>query len=328
MDRVSLDRPMLYLNRNAVETVDLPMDRIIEVVEAALIEKAHGRVQMPPKHWMQPSPTRWFSGMSSVVPAVGYAATKWQSASSENAQQGLPYLTGLLFLSDLDDGQVVAIMDSTWITQQRTAAESAVAVKYLAKKGSTSFAILGCGVQARSHLEAFIHVLPNLLEVIAFDVDPHAAENYAAYVESRGFTAHLVGSARGAVNASDIVVTAAPIEHGRPRAIGREWLRPGMLCIAIDYDCYWKASAFRHADLLLTDDLSQIEHIKQHGYFIDCPRPHIELGEVVAGLHPGREEDAQTIITLNMGIAVEDVATAKEIYQLAKAGSLGIALPR
>jgi ornithine cyclodeaminase/alanine dehydrogenase len=303
------------------------MERIIEVVEAALIEKAHGRVQMPAKHWMEPRLTRWFGGMSSLIPSLGYAAMKWQSGSTENAANGLPYLTGMLFLNDLDSGLVRAVMDSTWITQQRTAAESAVAVKHLARDDATTFSILGCGVQARSHLEAFIHVMTNLKEVIAFDIDPDAAESYAELVRQHDLSATIVTDARSAVEAGEVVVTAGPIEADQPRTIEAGWLRAGALGITLDYDCYWKPAAFAAADILLTDDIGQIEHIKESGYFVGAPQPVAELGDVAAGLHPGRKDDSDIIITLNMGVAVEDVAVAKEIYELAVERNAGVELP-
>ena len=169
------DRSTLYLNRTTIESLGLGMSRIIDLVESSLVEKAHGRTQMPAKHWMEPRPTRWFGGMSCLIPAAGYASMKWQSGSSENAARDLPYLTGMLFLNRLDDGLVAAVMDSTWITQQRTAAGSAVAVRHLATPGATGFAMLGCGVQARSHLEAFAQVMPALQEVVAYDIDRRAA---------------------------------------------------------------------------------------------------------------------------------------------------------
>jgi ornithine cyclodeaminase/alanine dehydrogenase-like protein (mu-crystallin family) len=324
---MGIGRSTLYLSRDAVEQVNLPMGRVIEVVEAALVEKAHGRVQMPAKHWMEPRQTRWFGGMSSLIPSLGYAAMKWQSGSSENSKAGVPYLTGMLFLNRLDDGLVSAVMDSTWITQQRTAAESAVAVKYLAKAGAQNFAILGCGVQARSHLQAFRLVMPKLQEVVAFDIDPAAARTFAREVESTGLRARVVDSPRAAIDATDVVVTAGPIEPQLPRTIDADWLHPGLLGITLDYDCYWKAAAFRTADRLLTDDFDQIEHIKEYGYFVGCPKPEAELGAVAAGLVPRRKSDAETVITMNMGVAVEDVATAKEIYELAKQKSIGVALP-
>jgi ornithine cyclodeaminase/alanine dehydrogenase len=320
-------RSTLYLNRAAVEAVDLPMARIIDVVESALVEKAHGRVQMPAKHWMEPRPTRWFGGMSSLIPNVGYAAMKWQSGSSENAAHGRPYITGMLFLNDLETGLVVSVMDSTWITQQRTAAESAVAVKHLARTDAPTFAILGCGVQARSHLQAFMETMPRLTEVIAYDIDPAAAREYAALVETHGLKATIVDEPRAAVEAGGVVVTAGPIEVDQPRTIEAGWLQAGALGITLDYDCYWKPEAFAAADLLLTDDVAQIDHIKESGYFVGAPEPEAELGDVAAGVHPGRKNESDTIITLNMGVAVEDVAVAKEIYELASGRELGIRLP-
>jgi ornithine cyclodeaminase/alanine dehydrogenase len=306
-----------------VEEIELPMERVIDVVETALVEKAHGRVQMPAKHWMEPRPTRWFGGMSSLIPSLGYAAMKWQSGSSENAANGIPYLTGMLFLNDLDSGLVRAVMDSTWITQQRTAAESGVAVKHLASEDATTFGILGCGVQARSHLDAFIRVMPKLTEVVLFDIAPDAAQRYAEFVQQHDLTATIVSDARSAVERGDVVVTAGPIEVDQPRTIEAGWLRAGALGVTLDYDCYWKPEAFAAADVLLTDDLAQIEHIKESGYFVGAPPPDAELGDVAAGLHPGRKNESDTIITMNMGVAVEDVAVAKEIYELALERGIG-----
>jgi ornithine cyclodeaminase/alanine dehydrogenase-like protein (mu-crystallin family) len=321
------NRTVLYLDRETIASIDLPMKRIVEVVEVALIEKAHGRVQMPAKHWMEPRPTRWFGGMSSLVPKLGYAAMKWQSGSTENAAHGLPYITGMLFLSSIEHGVVAAVMDSTWITQQRTAAASAIAVKYLARKDATTYAMLGCGLQARSHLEAFRHVMPGLSQVVAYDVDPEAAAAFAREVQLAGFRSTVVDSPRAAVESADIVVTGGPIQPNLPRTIEANWLRPGLLGVTIDYDCYWKPEALAAADCLLTDDFGQIEHIKEYGYFVGCPRPHAELGSVVAGLRPGRETPQQKIIVMNMGVAVEDVATAKEIYEIARARKVGVELP-
>ena len=316
----------LYLNRKTIEKINLPMSTIIQVVEDALTEKAHGRVQMPAKHWMERDADRWFGGMSSLVPKLGYTAMKWQSGSAENHKLGLPYITGMLFLNTLKQGTVAAVMDSTWITQQRTAAASAVAVKYLARPNATSYAMLGAGVQGFSHFEALQLVLPKLSQVIIYDVDPKAAERFAARVSSKGFKPKIVNSAREAVDATDIVVTSGPIEPDTVRTIDADWLHPGITAVAIDYDCYFKPAALHAADRLLTDDFGQIEHIKEYGYFVGCPKPEAELGSVVAGLVPRRISNDQKIVVMNMGVAVEDVAVAKEIYELAKGKGLGLEL--
>ena len=319
-------RTVRYLNRAAVEQLALPMQRIVDEVEFALAEKANGRAMMPAKHWME-TPERWFGGMSSVVPATGYSAMKWQSGSASNAGRGLPYITGMLFLNQIEEGVVVAVMDSTWLTQQRTAAASAVTAKYLAPPGADSFAMLGCGVQARSHLEALPLVLPELRRVVAYDIDHAAAVRFGALVEQHGLEAEIVGSAREAVEAAAVVVSSGPIALHQPRPIQPDWLSPGALGITIDYDCYWSDAALAAADLLVTDDIGQIEHIRADGYFTGCPAPDTEIGRVVTGDHPGRTGDAERILCLNMGVSVEDVATARAIFELAVERNAGQLLP-
>jgi len=320
---MSFSYESLFLNRKTVEEIALPMKRIIEVVEEALVEKAHGRVQMPAKHWMERDPNRWFGGMSSLVPKFGYTAMKWQSGSDENYKRGLPYLTGMLFLNSLSDGTVAAIMDSTWITQQRTAAASAVAVKHLAPLGQTSYSVLGAGVQGFSHFEALRLVMPSLKMVHVYDINPDAAQRFTAYIKSEGYEARIHKSARSAVEASTILITSGRIAPDIERSIDADWLHAGHTAVAIDYDCYFKPEALSSADVLCTDDFGQIEHIKEYGYFVGSRTPDIELGSIVADLVPGRKSAENRVIVVNMGVAVEDVATAKEIYEIAKQRNLG-----
>jgi len=117
---MAVEHKLLYLTRADVEAVALSSSEVVEAVEQALHEKALGRAEMPPKHWLAPAQDRFFSAMSSVLPAVSAAACKWQSGSPRNQHYGLPFITGLLILNDLATGAPVAVMDSTWLTAQRT----------------------------------------------------------------------------------------------------------------------------------------------------------------------------------------------------------------
>lgn len=320
---MSISYSSLFLNRETIEKINLPMSRIVKIVEDVLIEKAHGRVQMPAKHWMERDPERWFGGMSSIVPKAGYSAMKWQSGSAENYARGLPYITGMLFLNKLSEGTIAAIMDSTWITQQRTAAASAVAIKHLSNPGAKSYAMLGTGVQGYSHFEAIRLVMPELEEVVIYDINPEAAKLFAVHVSKAGYRPIIVESARAAVDASEVFVTSGPIEPDTERTIDADWMRSGQTAVAIDYDCYFKPAALHAADQLLTDDFGQIEHIKGYGYFVGCPDPTQELGNVAAGISQGRRAEEEKILIMNMGVAVEDVVTAKAIYEIAKERNLG-----
>ncbi len=317
-----------YLSRRDVEDVGLGMAAVVEGVEEALREKGLGRTIMPAKHWLAPSERRFYSAMTSVVPSARAAACKWQSGSSDNAARGLPYLTGLLILNDAETGLPLAVMDSTWITAMRTAAATAVTARYLAAPTLESFAMIGCGVQGRRHAEALRTVFPGLRRIQAYDVQPEAVRRYAREVgERHGVLVRPCASAREAVRGVPLVVTGGPIEPALPRTIDADWLEPGMLGVAIDYDCYWRPAALRAADKLFTDDIPQLEHLRADGYFRETPAITGEIGDVVAGRTPGRERPDEIIVAMNLGISVEDVTTARRVYDLAVARGLGTRLP-
>jgi ornithine cyclodeaminase/alanine dehydrogenase len=104
-------------------------------------------------------------------------------------------------------------------------------------------------------------------------------------------------------------------------------MEPGMLGVAIDYDCYWRPAALRAADKVFTDDLPQLEHQREFGYFRDTPAMIGEIGDVVAGKRAGRERADDVIVALNLGISIEDVTTARRVFDLAVARGRGTVLP-
>jgi ornithine cyclodeaminase/alanine dehydrogenase-like protein (mu-crystallin family) len=317
-----------YLSRRDVEELGLGMAAVIEAVEEAFREKGLGRAIMPAKHWLAPSERRFYSAMTSVVPAARAAACKWQSGSSDNPARGLPYLTGLLVLNDGETGLPIAVMDSTWITAVRTAAATAVAARYLARPDVDGFAMLGCGVQGRRHVEALRVVYPGLQRVQAYDVDPQALTHYAREVTDRhGLEVRACATAREAVRGAPLVVTGGPIEPRAPRTIEADWLEPGMLGVSLDYDCYWRPAALRAADKFFTDDVAQLEHVRESGYFREAPAVTGEIGDVVVGKRPGRERPDEVILAMNLGISIEDVTTARRVYDLAVARGRGTLLP-
>jgi len=324
---MSTHQNIRYLSRSDVESLQLPMGRIIESVETALVDKAAGRVLMPSKQWMEHG-DRWFDGMASLIEASGYAMLKSQSGSVNNAKMGLPYLTGMLLLTELDTGLIVSAMDVGWICEQRTAAASAIALKHLANPNETSYAMLGTGAQGYSHFDAFRIVMPGLQEVVIYDINPAAAEKFAKHVVKSGIKASIVRSAREAIDSSNVFVTSGPIDHNTTKVIARDWLRDGMTGISIDFDCYWEAGELSKIERLITDDRHQLSHIKESDYFTDCRDPDSELGEVAAGKHAGRLTEKEIVVALNLGIGIEDLVTAVLAYQISIEKNIGVELPR
>jgi ornithine cyclodeaminase/alanine dehydrogenase len=100
-----------------------------------------------------------------------------------------------------------------------------------------------------------------------------------------------------------------------------------MLGVSLDYDCYWRPAALRAADKFFTDDVPQLEHVRESGYFRGAPAVTGEIGDVVVGKRPGRERPDEVILAMNLGISIEDVTTARRVYDLAVARGRGTVLP-
>lgn len=318
---------LLYLSQADVEAVGLTMAEIIEALEEMFREKGEGRVEMPPKPGIHTMPDAFIHAMPAYIPALKSAGMKWVSGYPENYKRGLPYITGLLILNDPETGLPLAVMDCVWITAKRTGAATAVAAKYLARPDSEVVGILGCGVQGRSNLEA-LDVLFPLKRVLAYDVDPEARRRYVEEMAERfGLEVVPVQEPKQAVVGCDIVVTAGPILKVPHATIQPGWFGEGAFASLVDFDSYWHPDAMREADKFCTDDVPQLEHYREIGYFQDIPPIYADLGELVTGRKPGREMDRERTMACNLGLALDDMATAPLIYRRAVEKGIGTWLP-
>jgi len=319
---------LLYLSRAEIEKLDISMEEIIKAVEEAFIEKAHGRAEVPPKPGIHPQEDAFIHAMPAYLPKMRSAGIKWVSGFPENPKRNLPYISGLLILNDPETGFPISVMDCTWITAMRTGAATAVAAKHLAREDSKTLGILGCGVQGRSNLDALVVVCRNLEEVKAYDID---AENLRRYVEEmtakHGVKVVPVKSPEKAVENCDMVVTAGPILKNPRPVIEASWFKDGGFACPLDFDSYWKPEAMHSMDKFCTDDGEQLKYYRQLGYFSDIPQVYADLSEVVSGKKPGREDPDERITSMNLGLAIEDMATAILIYEKAKKKGAGTKLP-
>jgi len=315
---------MLYLSKKDIEKVDLPMEEIIETLDEAFKEKGLGKIEMPPKPGIHTQPDAFIHAMPAYIPSLGSAGIKWVSGYPENYKQNLPYINGLLILNDPNTGIPLSVMDCIWITAMRTGAATAVAAKYMANIDSHTVGILGCGVQGRTNLKALKITIPALKEVKAYDISSDAVNRYAEEIrKDTELNVRIVGSPEEAVRNSDIIVTAGPILKEPHPVIEDDWLKPGFFASPVDFDSYWKKSAFENCDKFVTDDKDQCLYYKSLGYFQHIPEIYADLGEIAAGLKPGREKKEEKIICANLGLAMDDMATAIKIYNKAVENNIG-----
>ena len=318
---------ILYLSQSEVASVGVTMKEIIDALEIAFREHGNGRTEMPPKPGVHTQPDAFIHAMPAYIPALKSVGMKWVSGYPENYKRGLPYITGLMILNDDETGVPLAVMDCTWITAMRTGAATALAAKYLARPELESVGILGCGVQGRTNLEA-LKVLFPIKRVVAYDSLPDVLDRYADDMQKRfGVQVVKAKQPREAVDGLDMVVTAGPILRKPHATIKAGWLKPGAFASLVDFDSYWEGAAMKEASKFCTDDIPQFEHYREVGYFQDVPPIYASLGELVAGEKRGRENAREKTIACNLGLALDDMATAPIVFKRAVERKIGTWLP-
>lgn len=318
---------LLYLSDVDVRAADLPMADILSSLEAAFREKGEGRAEVPPKTAIHPTPEGFLHAMPAYLPAQRAAGMKWLGAFFGNPSRGLPSISGLVLLNEPETGLPLAVMDARWITAQRTGAATALSAKYLARPESCTVGVLGCGVQARSNLEALREVF-HITGLHAFDRHPERSAAFASEMRDRfGIAAVAVAEPRAAVSGTDIVVTAGAITRQPHGTIQAGWLSEGAFASLLDFDSYWSREALSETDKFCTDDSPQLARFQEMGYLQGAPRVHADLGELATGRKPGRESPRERTMACNLGLALEDVVTATLVYQRAIDQGLGTRLP-
>jgi ornithine cyclodeaminase/alanine dehydrogenase len=306
------------------------MAKIIEAVEKGFNELGEDRVEMPPKPGIHPGEggNNFIHAMPAYIPEMNSAGMKWVSGYPGNPKKGLPYITGLLILNDPETGLPLSVMDCVWITAMRTAAASAISAKYLARPDSSTIGILACGVQGFTNLEA-MNVLFPLKKVKAYDTSEGQVKSLARYAENElGLEVEIVEDPKDAVTGCDIIVTSGPILKTPHETIKADWMDEGAFASLVDFDSFWARDAMAQADKWTTDHLGQYNYYKDvGGYFQNCPEVGSVLGELVTGKKPGREDDKEKTFAANLGLAMDDMAVAPLIYQIAKEKGIGVELP-
>jgi ornithine cyclodeaminase/alanine dehydrogenase-like protein (mu-crystallin family) len=295
-------------------------------MEAALKAFSAGQVTQPVRTAIEVTAGPGFFGLMPAFlhdpPALG---AKLVTVFHGNERRGLTSHLGTILLLDPETGAMLSIMDGRYITAVRTAAVSAVAARYLARRDASTLGIIGSGVQARSHLEA-LGQMRSLREVRAWS--PTAA-NLTKFV-SEAPAVRAVASAEEAVRGAGIIVIAT---SASTPVVQSEWVADGALVISLgayrpnmremDPELTARSRLFVDSRAAALQESGDVLLGIQEGRFTAS---HImaELGEVAAGKAAGRANDREVTIFKSLGLAVEDVAAAKLVYDRARQLGKGI----
>jgi alanine dehydrogenase len=245
-----------------------------------------------------------------------------------NAHFGLPTIQGMIVVFDAENGVPLAILDSIDITMKRTAAASAVAAKYLARKESSVATICGCGQQGRTQLRAVLLVLP-LTKVYAFDVNERAAIDFRNELSPElKVDIEFVRDSASAIQKSDVCITCTTANES---FVCKKDVRPGTFIAAVGADDEHKQeidSALIASAKVVADSLEQscsigdVHHAIAKG-LMRKEDVYAELCEIVAGQKTGRVADDEIIVFDSTGVAAEDAVAATAVYERALANHIG-----
>jgi ornithine cyclodeaminase/alanine dehydrogenase-like protein (mu-crystallin family) len=286
-----------------------------DAVREAFVAYARGQWSMPPKVYV----TNYPAGDFRAMPAIGggHALLKWVTSFPGNPARGLPTVTGLVLLSDADDGRLLAVLDAAAVTALRTAAAAVLAADTLCRPGASSYAVVGCGVNGA---ETARMLVAHGATPLVWDVDSDRREAVA-----RRLGARAAGSAAEAL-ACEVVITVTP---GKEVLYPEGSLEPGQHVSLMGADGPGKAEValgeLRRAHLFC-DDWEQASHGGELAAAVEAGAiAHsdvTDLGSVLTGVADGRRSARDITLFDSTGLALQDLAIAKTAH--AKTGELDL----
>ncbi len=310
---------MLVLSQSDVREL-LDLDRLVDALADAHAELSAGAASMPPRiASLVPEQEGLLGVMPAYLPSAGLAC-KLVTLFPHNRDRETHQAAILVF--DPANGSPLALMDGTYITATRTAAGSALATRLLAREDAHVLALIGTGVQARTHGRAIPRVRP-IDEIRVAGRDPAKA---AALAEELGPSARAVESFEEAIRGADVVAAAT---HAVEPVVRREWLDPGTHVNSVGLN-----PSGRELDAATVDEATLVVESRDSALApppagapelvgVDPADVHADLGELVSGARPGRTSRDELTLYKSVGVAVQDAAAAALVLSAARERGTG-----
>lgn len=335
-----MNADILFMNNKTMEqTGVLDMKAAMHDVERVYVLNAEGDVINPGKcvlRWGKTVEDENMLGRINAMP--GYiggeydmAGIKWIGSGPMNYKKGLPRASVTIILNDPDTKLPVAVADGTAISTMRTGASGGIAIKLLAKSDAKTMLICGAGAQAPTQLEAALIAKPSIDTLYVYDIRPENAERFAASTRKKypALTVIVENDVEKAARESDVIdcvtLAAEPFIKG-------EWLKSGALVMNMaDYEV--DRECVRRASKLCVDYWENVKHrmistiaLMWRDGEVKDEDLHAELGEILCGRKPGRENDEEIIYFNAVGAGIMDIALATRCYKAARERGLGTPL--
>jgi alanine dehydrogenase len=320
----------IWLSESEVRAL-LPLPELIHATEQALASFSLGNATQPVRTVFS-IPGGFLGCMPGLLPQQGALGAKLVTVCHRNPERGLTSHLATIVLLDPETGELLAVMDGRYITEIRTAAASAVAVRYLAREDSQRLAIIGSGVQAGSHLQA-LSLVRNFREVRCWSRTRTNLVQFAdKWSGSGAYPVRAADSARQAIDGADVIALVA---SGNEPVIQDAWVKAGACVVAVGAcrpeeremqpALVTRARLFVDSREAALKESGDILHGIREGHFA---ADHIlgEVGELVTDPRLGRLDANDVTIFKSLGLAVEDIAAAQLVYRQARHTGRGLEL--
>ncbi|MGN4240082.1 2,3-diaminopropionate biosynthesis protein SbnB [Staphylococcus equorum] len=333
-----MNKDMLYLNRSDIEQAGGNHSTVyVNALTEALKAHANQDFVQPLKPYLRANGTeghiadRIIAMPSHIGGQDPVSGIKWIGSKHDNpSERKIERASGVIILNDPETNYPIAVMEASLISSMRTAAVSVIAAQKLAKKGFEALTIIGCGLIGDRQLQSMLEQFDHIKQVYVFDQFEKASANFIEkWAEARPDIYFVQATtAKEAVENGEVVITCTVTD--KPY-IEYDWIQKGTFISNISIMDI-KKDVFTQADKVLVDDWSQANREKKtinqlvlEGRF-SREALHAELGELLTGAKPGRENDDEIILLNPMGMAIEDISSAYYIYKEAKQQQIGTTL--
>ena len=316
---------LIYLARRDIENLGLKARDMIDAIQAMCEGREAGQVRAAPKSSIKPDDDCLYMATLASAGPPGYMAVKSLGLSENNSERGLESIGSLITLFDAASGHPVAVMDGDWITGQRTAAMSALAARYMANPESHIIAFIGCGVQARSHLDILADMYP-LTEIRALGRGQRNRDALLARASARGLGATAATDGRTAIADADIVITSVPSYIGMTPFLDARDLKPGAFVTMVDLSRTWFPDSLEALHHIIIDD--RVQEATMSKPMVEPALVAGDLQDLVSGRVIGRVQAKERTAFVFRGLAIGDLALASLAFDTARAKGFGCELPR
>jgi ornithine cyclodeaminase/alanine dehydrogenase-like protein (mu-crystallin family) len=315
-DQPATPASLPYLSNPFLESLSITTDEVVESIERLVVGERRGQVWSAPKAVVLPGDERYIMATLAATDDPRIVVTKSLVLNPRNPARGIAAINSVVTLLDSETGLPLAVMDGNWVTARRTAGLSAVAAKRLARPDSASIGFIGCGVEARSHLDAFCDLFP-IREIRAFGRGTANRDALCRVAEARGLTAVASQSARDAIGSADLVVTSVTLLPNLEPFLDARWLKAGAFATMTDLSLPWLPESMSVFERIVIDDLEQ--EAKMSKPMVAPALVAGDLSGLVCGEMPGRKSAQERSAFVFRGLAIGDLALAGLAYRRATA---------